>query len=322
MWFIAPPPGTLLEVLMNRGGARKSVLEPKMRAIIHSIHSQVPGTVSELGQRFDAIVSMDSHLDVSLGGDDSIYPKSLRIIAARTGAHSALRHLTGGLSAVRGPKPEGDAPELIVVIPEAMFATHATDIESRLPPSLRVSDLEESMSSAAAFLADTLGIEVYLSPPKSLLGLVRRLDVTKSWLLDVDVDYMHEMQKEVYTRIINPGPGVIQTMSRVVEFIRSSRPETITISEAKVAAIRDERSAFSSFVEELRELGYQIEERGIFESDAEVVKGISVCKEFYRTVSTKLMAQHMAAMMRGDLEGFQKAEAVAAKAFFRDKGYA
>ena len=75
-----------------------------MRAIIHSIHSQVPETVSELGQRFDAIVSMDSHLDVSLGGDDSIYPGDLRIIAGRTGAHSALRHITGGLSALKDHK--------------------------------------------------------------------------------------------------------------------------------------------------------------------------------------------------------------------------
>ena len=72
-----------------------------MRAIVHSIHSQVPGTVSELGVRFDEIISMDSHLDVSLGGDDSIYPESLRIIVARTGAHSALRNITGGRTPTR-----------------------------------------------------------------------------------------------------------------------------------------------------------------------------------------------------------------------------
>jgi hypothetical protein len=138
----------------------------------------------------------------------------------------------------------------------------------------------------------------------------------------VDVDYMHEMQKEVYTRIINPAPGILQSMSRVVEFIRKSRPEVITISEAKVSAIRDPKSNFSAFVEGLRATGYQIEESGVCRDDAEVVRGISVCKEFYRTVSARLMLEHMDAMMRGDVEGFQKAEAVAAKAFFRSKGYA
>jgi len=293
-----------------------------MRAIVHSIHSQVPGTVSGLGQRFDAIVSMDSHLDVSLGGDDSIYPRDLRIIAARTGAHSALRHITGGLSALTGPQPDRDAPEVIVVVPEAMLARHAMDIESKLPRSLRVSDQEESISSAVRFLAETLGIEVYRSPPRSLQGLVRRMEKTGSWLLDVDVDYMHEMQKECYTRIINPAPGVLQSMSNVVDFIRKSKPETITISEAKVAAIRDSRSAFSTFIDELKAAGYQIEEHDVFASDAEVVRAIAVCKEFYRTVSTRLMLEHMDAMIRGDMGGFQRAEAAAAKEFFRDKGYA
>ncbi len=292
-----------------------------MRAIIHSIHSQVPETVSELGLRPDAIVSMDSHLDVSLGGDDGIYPEELRIIAARTGAHSALRNITGGLSALGGSRPGRDGPQVIAVVPEAMLARHAMDIESKLPRSLRVSDQEESIASAVDFLAGTMGIEVYPSPPKALQGLVGRMGRAGSWLLDVDVDYLQEMQRECYTRIINPEPGVLQSMSRVVEFVRKSKPETITISEAKVAAIRDGRSAFSAFVDELREEGYEVEERGVYASDAEVVRGISVCKEFYRTVSRKLMLEHMDAMMRGDMEGFQRAEAAAARRFFRAKGY-
>ncbi|HVC27192.1 MAG TPA: hypothetical protein VND40_03435 [Nitrososphaerales archaeon] len=293
-----------------------------MRAIIHSIHSQVPETVSELGRRFDAIVSMDSHLDVSLGGDDGIYPEELRIIAARTGAHSALRNITGGLSALGVSRPGGGAPEVIAVVPEAMLARHAMDVESKLPRSLRVSDQEESIASAVDFLAETMGIEVYQSPPRALQALVRRVGEKGSWLLDVDVDYMQEMQAECYTRIINPGPGVLQSMSRVAGFIRKSRPEIITISEAKVRAIRDPNSAFSAFIEGLKAEGYQVEERGVYASDAEVVKGISVCKEFYRTVSRRLMLEHMDSMIKGDMEGFQKAEAVAARRFFRAKGYA
>src|SRR5271170_2905990 len=293
-----------------------------MRAIIHSIHSQVPQTVSTLGERFDAIVSMDSHLDVSLGGDDNIYPEELRVIAARTGAHSALRNITGGLPSLKGRGSGKGAPELIIVVPEAMLARHAMDLESRLPRSLRVSDQEESIASAVGFLADTMGIEVYPSPPRALQGLAQRMERIGSWLLDVDVDYMQEMQKEVYTRIINPAPGVLQSASRVLEFIRKSRPETITISEAKVEAISDPDSAFSGFIDELRAAGYTVEERGIYATDAEVVRGISVCREFYRLVSAELMQAHMDEMMRGDVEGFQKAETAAAREFFRRKGYA
>ena len=291
-----------------------------MRAIIHSIHSQVPETVSGLGLRLDVIVSLDSHLDVSLGGDDSIYPKELRIIVARTGAHSALRNITGGVSALKG-RSQGGAPEVIAVVPEAMLARHAMDVESKLPRSLRVSSQEESVASAVDFLSETMGIEVYPSPPRALQGLVRRVARAGSWLLDVDVDYMQEMQRECYTRIINPAPGVLQSMANVLEFVRKSRPETITISEAKVAAIRDPKSAFSAFVGELRAEGYQVEERGVYAGDAEVVRGISVCKEFYRTVSRRLMLEHMDEMMEGDMEGFQRAEAAAARQFFGAKGY-
>jgi hypothetical protein len=286
-----------------------------MRAIVHSIHSQVPETVSKIRERLDTIVSLDSHLDVSMGGDGSIYPPGLRIIVARTGAHSALRNATEG---VRGKR---NYPELVVVIPEAMLARHATDVESKLPRSLRISDQEKSIASSIDFLAETMGIGVYRSPPSTLNGLVRRVE-EKRWLLDVDVDYMQEMQKECYTRIINPAPGVLQSVSHVVEFIRRSRPETITISEAKVAAIQDKKSNFSAFIEELKAAGYQIEERGIFPNDREVVRAISVCREFYRKVSSKLMLDHMDEMIRGDMARFQKEEAVAAKQFFRAKGYA
>src|ERR1035441_7362376 len=97
-----------------------------MRAIIHSIHSQVPLTIAEQKLRFDSIVSMDSHLDVSLGGDEGVYPEGLRIIVARTGAHAAFRHMTGGLPALKevGAREEAQ-PKVTVVIPEAMLARHA-----------------------------------------------------------------------------------------------------------------------------------------------------------------------------------------------------
>ncbi len=60
----------------------------------------------------------------------------------------------------------------------------------------------------------------------------------------------------------------------------------------------------------------------MYASDAEVVRAISICKEFYRTVSKRLMLEHMDSMIRGDVEGFRRAEAVAAKQFFEAKGYA
>jgi hypothetical protein len=284
-----------------------------MRAIIHSIHSQVPRTIAKMNRPFDVILSLDSHLDISLGGDDRIYPKELRMIARRTGAHTAMRE-------IGGPRPPSKM-RVIVVIPQRMLARHAVDIESNLPRPLRILDADESITSVVDFLEKKRGIEVFQSPPESLLELVRHVKKARSWLLDIDVDYMQEMQNECYTRIINPKPGVLQSKGRVVDFLHASKPEIVTISEAKVSAIRDPRSVFSNFVSELKKMGYEIEEEHIAANDAEVMKGISVCKEFYRTVSKKLMVTHMDEMMNNDFEVYRRAERVAAKRFFEEKGY-
>jgi hypothetical protein len=110
-------------------------------------------------------------------------------------------------------------------------------------------------------------------------------------------------------------------MSGVIRFIKDSKPRIVTISEARVSAIRDRRSSFSGFLGALSEMGYGVEEHGVYRTDSEVLKGISVCKEFYRKVSRPLMIDQMDAMMRGDLEGFEEEEKNAARDFFKGKGY-
>ena len=188
--------------------------------------------------------------------------------------------------------------------------------------SLRLHDQGKSIASVVEFLAGTMGIEIHESPPKPLSNLARLARGNRSWILDVDVDYMYEMQKECYTQIGGTEPGVLQSMSKVVRFIQESRPGTITLSEARVSAIRDRESNFSKLIAKLSAMGYEIEENGVFESDAEVLRGIAVCREFYRTISRELVVQHMPAMMRGDLKEFKEEEEAAAWKFFKSKGCA
>ena len=295
---------------------------PLVRAIVHSIHSQVPETVAGLNRSFDRILSLDSHLDVSLGGDYSVYPPELRIFAERTSVHAALCEISGGLGALSSPSPRRRKGErMIIAIPERMLARHASDVESKLPPSLRVRDQRESIASVADFLRTTLGIDLYPSPPKNLMALGARMDESGAWLLDLDVDYMREMQDECYTQIRNTAPGVLQSMSKVIRFIEGYRPQVITISEVKVSAIRDPGSNFSRLMGALRDVGYRVEERGVYRTDAEVLRGISVCKEFYRTISRRLAIDHMGSMMGGELASFEEEEKRAAGEFFRSKGY-
>ena len=58
----------------------------------------------------------------------------------------------------------------------------------------------------------------------------------------------------------------------MVRFIEKTSPPVITLSEAKLAAIRDAHSRFSSLVDELKRLGYEVEEAGLVESDEEILR--------------------------------------------------
>ena len=276
-----------------------------MRVILDSVHSQVPETIAKLDRRFDIVVSLDSHLDVSLGGDDLLYPRELHVIAARTGAHTKIAEVT-------------HAP-VIVAIPEEMMVAHASDIESKLPSDLRIPGSAESVASVVDFLYRERGISIFQSPPRSLLELVPKLK-GRPWLLDIDVDYMQEMQDECYTRIVDAQPGVLQPIERVIEFVRSTRPEVITVSEAKLSAVRAEGSSISKLLKSFRNMGCQVEEDSLLD-DASVIRGISVCNEFYSTVSTVLMRKHVGEMMEGDFQGFKRDEKAAARDFFARNGY-
>ena len=291
-----------------------------MRAIVHSIHSQVMETIA--GLRPAAVLSLDSHLDVSLGGDPAVYPPALRPIVQRTSVHALMREVSGGVPAL-GSSAERRAPRVVVAIPERMLARHASEVEAMLPRSLRTSDPEESVASVVGFLGEKLGIEVHASPPESLTALLPKARAAgpSSWLLDIDVDCMQEMQEECFTQIRGAGPGVLQPASKVVEFVRASKPENITVSEAMTSAIRDPESNFSAFVRALERLGYAVEQRGVYESDAEVIKGIDDCREFYTRVSRPLMKKNMGSMMRGDNSRFEREERLAAREFFRRRGY-
>ena len=249
-----------------------------------------------------------------------IYPKELRVMARRTGAHTAFRRLSRASSELWAGEPLGPLPRLLVVIPELMLAAHARDVEAQLPSSLRLADAQASIECCLDYLENAMGIKVFQSPPNPLRKLVPLTKRAGPWVLDIDVDYIHEMQGECYTRVINPGRGVLQKKQSVIELVREARPSTITLSEAKVSAIRDPGSAFSGLVAEFRAMGYEISERAVFESDAEVMNGIAVCREFYARVS-RVLARKSIRDGRKGVEDFREAETVAAKKFFRDKGY-
>lgn len=292
------------------------------RVLVHSIHSQVTYTLEKLQAPLDLIISLDSHLDTQLGGDHEVYPEDLKLASERTSVHTVFRRLYGELPLLRDQAgPEQGSTDIVIAIPAVMLETHV-EMQRRILQGNFGHPDEDPIDFYASFLRRFLGVEVYASPPGSLMGLTGRIRGAKDWLLDIDVDYMHEMQGECYSPITKGVKmGQLQRAAHVLNFIQRSSPRTITISEARVKALRDPRSNFSDFLTKLRAFGYTIEETDMLSEDAAIERQIKDCADFYLEVSRGLLAEKIRANPEFGLEELGAVEGPAAKEFFRKRGY-
>lgn len=107
-----------------------------------------------------------------------------------------------------------------------------------------------------------------------------------------------------------------------MRLVRKCKPDTITISEAKVSAIRNPNSAFSRFASRLAALGYEIEEIEVFENDQAAQQLIDLYQEYYEQIQRKLVVKHA---RNGDASGEVSRrtpeEVEATKEFFKRKGF-
>ena len=290
------------------------------RVLVHSIHSQVTYTLEELGRTFDLIVCFDSHLDTSFGGDRDAFPEELHLAAERTSVHTVFRRLYGELPGLRSGSDDSPHTDIVVTIPERMLESHIAIQQRDLSVQLTRPG-ENPIDFYVGFLRNILDVDIYRSPPSSLLGLLDRTRKARDWLLDIDVDYMHDMQGECYSPITKGLKiGNLQNMAHVLEFVQRSAPEVITLSEAKVAAIRNPRSNFSKLLDEFKSLGYRVEEKAIFEEDSGIEKQIKDCADFYTEVAKGMMAGRIKRNPDSSFEDFTKEEGLAAREFFRKRG--
>lgn len=292
------------------------------RVLVHSIHSQVTYTLEKLQAPYDLIISLDSHLDTQLGGDHEVYPEELRLASERTSVHTVFRRLYGELPLLRDQTGlEQVSTEIIIVIPAMMLETHV-EMQRRLLQKNLGHPGEDPIDFYVSFLKRFLGVDVYASPPGSLMDLAGKAREAKDWLLDIDVDYMHEMQGECYSPITKGIKlGHLQRAAHVLNFIQRSNPQIITVSEAKVKALRDPKSNFSGFLTKLRSFGYAIEEVDVLTADATIEKQIKDCADFYLEISRGILSDKIRANPEFGLEELGAVEAPAAKEFFRKRGY-
>lgn len=269
------------------------------KAFVHSIHSQVSDTVKKLNKDFDLIISMDAHLDNYLGLNSDIYPDELKQIAARSTAHTMLRHTHQG--------------DFIIVIPEGMAKSITLNfIQLARSRGIYVEFSKKYIKS----LEQMYDIEIYLSPPNILKRLISKTKRYNSFLLDIDYDYIYEAQKECYTSIHNAVTGELQSMDHVIKFIKKIKPDYITISEAKLSAIQNSNSIFNSFLVKIRKIGYKVEISELAESDEKILKGIKDTEDYYLSWN-----DHEKKLNLNYDDINIEEERSFAKKFFRERGY-
>lgn len=274
----------------------------KLHAIIHSFHSQVYQTLAKLDDEPDVIVALDSHLDVYMGVKDvlDLMPEDVQLAAIRASAHTMIRRVLGDLPGFLKAKGLSidQLPEMFLVVPQGSLNRYVFDQaqllqEAILSGAVPTQEFREPTEAFLHYLSEVLGIKVYTSPPKNLLKLANMLKVAEYALLDLDVDYLHELQTECYTPI-KAQPGELSWMERVLGLIRKTKPPLITISEAKVVAIRDPRSNFSKLMTKLSALGYKIKYAKIFASDEEAERPLKVYKDFEERIQKPLIKKQFA----------------------------
>jgi hypothetical protein len=299
--------------------------------IIHSFHSQVCKTLQKLDLEPDLIVALDSHLDVFMGVKDVVesMPKEIRLAAGRASAHTFIRRALGELPILLRAQgaPIDFLPEMVLVVPQISLKHYVLEFAEKtqdiiLTGALLPNQIGDPLEACQTYLSKILGVKVFTSPPKNLMSLLSKLREAECALLDLDVDYLQELQTECYTPIEHAQPGQLGFATQILKLVRKTKPQIITISEVKVAATQEPESNFSRFIYRLKNMGYRIDYKLKFPNDKEAERSIKIYKEFYEQVQKPLeRRQRMERDFLGNeaLERHLKELKEATKQYFRQR---
>lgn len=274
--------------------------------IVNSFHSQVGETLAKFLNKnnieSDVVVCLDSHIDDHMGTKESaeLMPKNVSLAAYRGSAHTWIRRATGELPWILKAENREDEIEwmapMYLVIPQTMINTHVAYHQNLITGSssteiIPTPEFFQQKKTYLDYSKEFMGFNIIGSPPKNLLNIVDNLR-TDFAILDIDVDYMHEMQNECYTPVNKAKPGDLGWMEQVIRLIKKTKPRLITISEAKVAAIKNPASNYSKFISRLNGMGYKVEYEQIFASDEEAEDAMNKYQEFFEKVQLPIMRKN------------------------------
>lgn len=249
------------------------------RAIVSSFHSTSVRYIEDYYP--DVVISIDSHPDTFVFGlteklmevAESM-PQKLRDAVLRPSTHALMRR--------RMPDVE-----IFVVVPLTCLCSatlgHYKNVQ-RILSSHRI--IDESMEIAPKraiefqilFIEKILKMKLYTSPPNSLKKLADKVR-GQFVVIDIDVDYMADAQGECYTMapgleirdgvVLKPRKSQMGSADKVFKLIKLTKPELITVSEAKLEALHTTNSFTDKFLRMLQALRYKVEYGVLLSSDEE-----------------------------------------------------
>ena len=260
------------------------------RVVVSSFHSTSVKYIEDYCPDF--VISLDSHPDTFVFGltrklmevAESM-PQKLRDAVLRPSAHALMRR--------RMPDVE-----IFVVVPLTCLRS-ATLGEfkhtHRVLGSHRIIDESREVTQKRAFEFQNLFVEkilkmkLHTSPPNSLKKLAEKVrgEIT---VIDIDVDYMADAQGECYTMapgleikdgvVIKPRKSELGSADRVLKLIKLTKPELITVSEAKLEALHTANSFTDKFLRMMQALRYKVEYGPLLDSDDEAYNLIEKHEDF------------------------------------------
>jgi len=262
------------------------------RVVVSSFHSSSVGYIEDYYP--DAVISLDSHPDTFVFGlteklmeAAESMPQKLRDSVLRPSAHALMRR--------RMPDVE-----IFVVVPLTCLRSavlgefkHA----QRILGSQRIIDESMEITPKRAvefqnlFIERILKMELYTSPPNSLKKLAGKVRGQIS-VIDIDVDYMVDAQGECYTMapgleiidgvVVKPRKSEVGSADKVFKLIKLTKPELITVSEAKLKALHTANSFTDKFLRMLQALRYKVEYGPLLDSDEEAYNLIEKHENFVK----------------------------------------
>ena len=251
----------------------------------------------------ETVVAFDAHLDISLPPKEvlALVPENIRLAANRVSAHTLIRRVFGELPMFRKiyGLPDWPSLDMFLVVPKCGLRAHIFEVakielpEVRINGSISSNEFKRLKKGLLEHISLVLGIKVFTSPPKDLGKLIKMVRNAKNVLVDLDIDYLTEMQNECYTALKGAKLAELGRMQQVLGFFRKIKPSIVTISEVKVKAFNDPQSNFSKFVNSLEAMGYEIKYQNVFASEKQAEKILSIYQELCEHVWMPIMNRNI-----------------------------